>query len=466
MHLWVGVKNFAKIESARICTDGFTLLAGQNNSGKTFLMQLVQGVSERLTELVDEDIASEFRAHREDGYDKYVISGENIQQFVNLINQRLHEEKESIVREIFGKAIPVEELYIDILWEKNCRYEIFISKLGQGEDIDRHIEEISGYKTDFFSAIQLPYPGFICVLLRTDLMEEQWEYFRFGCSEFTSRFKISMLRNVLGYMIGYKSLFLPASRTGLLLLYRDFFLNKTDDAVTYKIEDGKAIENIRKYGELTQPIYEFLRFLQSYSEDEDLKEKYKKELQFFDDQLIEGHIDTDSNGRSVYHPKTERNKIPMYLASSMINEIAPLSMAVVDKNGYERLIIDEIEASLHPEKQLKLVRFLNRIYNRGTKLIISTHSDTFASKVNNLYLISRYVKQKQKYDILEEFGLEEDDLIDPGQLFVYEFVIQPGGKSIVKEIEGNEKTGFQFDLFTDSAMQLYEEAIRLGRYDN
>ena len=47
MHLWIGVENFAKIESARVCVNKYTLFVGPNNSGKTFLMQLVHGLSGR-----------------------------------------------------------------------------------------------------------------------------------------------------------------------------------------------------------------------------------------------------------------------------------------------------------------------------------------------------------------------------------------------------------------------------------
>ena len=41
MQIWIGVENFAKIESARICINNYTVLVGPNNSGKTFLMQLM-----------------------------------------------------------------------------------------------------------------------------------------------------------------------------------------------------------------------------------------------------------------------------------------------------------------------------------------------------------------------------------------------------------------------------------------
>ena len=152
----------------------------------------------------------------------------------------------------------------------------------------------------------------------------------------------------------------------------------------------------------------------------------------------------------------------MYLASSMINEIAPLELVLTGSEEYECLIIDEVEASLHPEKQMELARFLNRLSNKGMKLILSTHSDTFVSKVNNLYILSRMVKDSGRTNSIRKLRLEQEELIDPEKLHVYEFVSQSNGKSVVKEIIGDSQTGFQFDLFTESAMQLYEEALKLG----
>jgi predicted ATPase len=85
------------------------------------------------------------------------------------------------------------------------------------------------------------------------------------------------------------------------------------------------------------------------------------------------------------------------LVSSMINEVAPLALAISSTRRYNCLIIDEVEASLHPQKQLELVRFLNRLNNKNMSLIVSTHSDTFVSKANNLYLQVSLMKIKRKY---------------------------------------------------------------------
>ena len=216
---------------------------------------------------------------------------------------------------------------------------------------------------------------------------------------------------------------------------------------------------------MTQPIYEFLRFLQTYVEDEGRREEYERELSFFENHIIEGYITATKQGKFSYHAKDDDNVVPMHLASAMINEVAPLELALSSEKQYGRLIIDEVEASLHPQKQLELVRFLNRINNHDIKLILSTHSDTFVSKLNNLYVLSEMVKEKGDKSIVGQFQLEEEDLIQPEKLSMYEFVFQDNEKSMVKEIIPDAKTGFQFDLFAKSAMDIYGETLRLGEYN-
>jgi hypothetical protein len=57
--------------------------------------------------------------------------------------------------------------------------------------------------------------------------------------------------------------------------------------------------------------------------------------------------------------------------------------------------------------------------------------------------------------------LEKSDLVEPENLYVYEFELNDNGKSFVKEVQYTD-SGFQFDLFTNSALNLYTEAKRIG----
>lgn len=454
MQIWLGVENFAKIESARVCIDNYTLFVGPNNSGKTFLMQLIQGMGNRIAALPDEKVMEMFCVEKNSQYSKFIISNDNISKLIDGINEKLYEEKENIIRLIFGKDISIEKLYIDISMEDNLVYEIYFSdSLAALKNL---LREDKHFLKGIFSTI-LGTSALFYALKKCDRHTSAGKVEVVGVMNNST--DIDLFRSVLDHIIGCSSLFLPASRTGLLLLYRDYFANKTDGAFSYQVQNGKLVEGKESRSDLTKPIYEFLRFLQTYSENANAKQ-YEEELQFFNEHLIEGHIHVSEQGSLSYHSGAAGNGVPMYLASSMVNEIVPIALAI-NSMDYERLIIDEVEASLHPEKQIELVRFFNRLSNKGMKLIISTHSDTFVSKLNNLYILSEKVSHTEE-ETLEKVGLEKEDLIDTEKLFVYEFISQPNGKSIVKEIKGDKEAGYQFDLFTGSAMRLYDEAIRIG----
>lgn len=459
MHIWVGVENFAKIESAKICVDNYTVLVGQNNSGKTFLMQLVQGIGNKLANYVDETILDKLLINTHGVFKEYSINSENICILMDSINEKLALEKENIVKEIFGKEIFIEKLYINISIEDSISYSILM----YDADVEVNEKDENFYHKELEKfAIKFILGGWredkLCIvgMLNKEVIMKPISIHVSFKNDKDSRFK-----RAVSSIIAPSSLFLPASRTGLLLLYREFFANKKDGEMSFVFRDDEMIETKANDASLTKPVYEFLRFLQTYSENTDLHKQFSEELAFFEEHLIEGHISVNRQEGFFYNSKDGNDKVPMYLASSMINKVVSLVLAITSQNVYNRIIIDEVEASLHPQKQLELVRFLNRLNNKGMKLILSTHSDTFVSKLNNLYVLSEIVKTKGT-SILKHFDLEKEDLIATENLFVYEVVNQPNGKSIVNEIKGNPKTGYPFDLFASSAIHIYDEAMKLG----
>ena len=458
MHIWIGVENFAKNERAKICTNNYTVLVGPNNSGKTFLMQLVQGINKKISYLLDETIFDSLLVRKGEAYKEYVLNCQNVRQLVSSINSKLEIEKERIVKEIFGKEIPIEKLYIDILMEKESEYDFAVIDVDE-EESPEHIEWYAKLRPTTVDLIHKLNAGIVCIVSKKDVDKKEQKTISIRGS--FARDEMRLLKNSLRSIIEPDSVFLPASRTGLLLLYREFFANKTDKELSFTVEENQVVENQENFANLTQPIYEFLRFLQTYTQQDVQVKRFKKELNFFEEHIIEGQINVDKQGIFSYSSKNKNERVPMYLASSMINEVAPLILAITSQKSYSRLIIDEVEASLHPQKQLELVRFLNRLNNNGMQLVISTHSDTFVSKLNNLYVLSEIAKTSGE-NIVQRFGMEKEDLVSPEKLFVYEFVNQSNGKSIVKEIKPDKKTGYQFDLFTESALHLYEEAVKLG----
>lgn len=91
---------------------------------------------------------------------------------------------------------------------------------------------------------------------------------------------------------------------------------------------------------------------------------------------------------------------------------AELLLLQHDDNGGLRLaLIEELEAHLHPQAQLRLIQYLQREYHEtGVQIIISTHSTILASKINLKNLI--LLKNGCGYDLSAgNTGLEKGDYL-------------------------------------------------------
>lgn len=258
-------------------------------------------------------------------------------------------------------------------------------------------------------------------------------------------------------------IYLPASRSGIMLLYANYLSdNKKSDGLK---KDGVIIEEDaknnteNKYG-LTEPVYDFLMFLLKYKNSERAIDNNKSLISFIDQNIINGHLSKVGNAMR-YQPDNSDTSISISLSSSLISELSPIYQVISGIHRFTYIMYDEIETCQHPTKQLQLARLLVRMINAGFKMIVSTHSDTMAAAINNLITLSF---NENRSRLVSELGYEEADIIKSSKIKAYQFKIGDNGKTEVVEVGSHFSVGigFDFDLFNTTNNKIYQDAKALA----
>lgn len=463
MEVYICIKNFGKIKEARVNISHFTVFVGNNNSGKTQLMELIYAIVKHVSALGPDIMTPQIG-----DIDAFSIGDKEIRHLNEWVNEYLSRHIQKIIEDTFNAPIQIDEVSVEFLGNESS-YEIYFLTdktieylLAKGLINQEELMEMLLNKERYYNAL---------VLKKTAQNVENFK----SSTGFSNSIPIETARKIEtgailsgimggGSPVSSNVLFLPASRMGLMLLYKHYFGSAGRDK-----EEMIRDRNQNSKG-ITKPVLDFLSFLLKYSYTERVAKQNEALTDFIFQHLIDGRI-SEKGEATVYTPNDQNREIPIFVASSMVNEVVPVVKALTDSDKIDFIFYDEVETSMHPLKQIEMVKLLNRLNNKGFRLIVSTHSDTMATKINNLLLLSHgeldfeSVKEElEKNKIL----IEQDDLLNSDDIHVYQFVNDMQGKSIVEELEFKKVpcTGYDFSLFNDSTMNLFEEAKIAMRIDD
>lgn len=453
MQVYLYVKNFGKIKEAEINISNYSIFVGNNNSGKSYMMQLIYGVMDQIKFSIEDYDLLEEEWNKIWVNEKLILNRDSILIYEQVLNVYLERNREKILYEVFQNNVHADKIKVRIEFEEEEEYVIYHIKNTSLNEVKE--KELFVGENEILEEVGHINGNCSIITQKKDLKLCTWMISSHEEKEVMGR---SYLNWLLDFLIkpgkGYQ-MYIPASRTGLMLLYRNYFANATDRIVS--LTKDSNFEN--RLG-LTLPVYRFIRFLQTMNVSQKQINKNQRLIDFMEKYLIDGRIDFHEPSKPVYLPNLAEDKLPLYLSSSMINELAPIIEILVAEDERRFLIFDEIETSLHPSKQVEMARLLNRMNNAGYKLIISTHSDTMALKINNLLLLSfEKISKEQRDEKLKKLNLTEDDLLKSENVHVYQFVNGQDGMTTVSELEFRKTpyTGYDFSLFNDSAANLYQE---------
>lgn len=221
---------------------------------------------------------------------------------------------------------------------------------------------------------------------------------------------------------------LSAERFGISLFYRELDFKKSqlvDLLQKYKDKGNDpdfpfdlVEETVGRYA---LPIKDNIDYTRSIP---DLRKQKSEvyEAGFFNDikRLMNGYYAASSDAiefRSVARGD-RRFAIPLHLASSSVRGLSDLYFFlrhVARRNHL--LIIDEPESHLDTANQVLLARLLARLVQAGLKVLLTTHSDYLVKEINNLLMLTRSFRNKSK--IMRRLKYSRDDCIAPERIRAY-----------------------------------------------
>jgi predicted ATP-dependent endonuclease of OLD family len=229
--------------------------------------------------------------------------------------------------------------------------------------------------------------------------------------------------------------YLPASRSGIYIGLSSFSpimaeLSKSRALLTKKIELPGISETISDY------YLKLTEINPKVVKNDDISLLAND----IERDILKGEITFDNTKKTLlYKPLNTDLKLEMNAVSSMVSEISPIVAffkyilnrtsakgRYVNSDINPIIFIEEPEAHLHPEIQVKLIEIFNKLVERGVRLVITSHSNYIFNKLNNLVLAKKLNVSKYSPIILtherngsisktldiDEFGVNDENFTD------------------------------------------------------
>lgn len=464
------VKNFGKIKEAEIELAPFTLFIGDNNSGKSYLLNLIWGLQKEFSNrasffsiikhkkiekegayinLVNKlESIIDFPIVKEDKSKEICFDNTDINNIMTLINTVLHKNKNKFIKSLFNSNnVSIGEVKLLIPKDTDIKFTTLTEKHSNIISPDKKEQKDPSLENQYVLWISCSIGGKRKNTRGTILNNNE--------TSLKSIINIIM-RHLLSILFpsaietflreSNNPVFLPTSRTGFLLSYKD--LSKSSLSKNYEIPISDYDNFVDSAGgKLLQSTILFMHMLLNLDSKHDTA-KVKDILKYIEKDIIRGKLEMHSEtGEFLYTPEGTEIKLEMHTTSAVVTELAPLILYLKYHTLTGLMFMEEPEISLHPELQQKITRVLIKlIKNTNQQIFIATHSDTITQHINNMIKLYNNPEDSQK-KLLKEFGYDEYDMISQDEIRMYQFDIDKDShKTLVKPL-ASSKYGFRTPTF-------------------
>lgn len=183
----------------------------------------------------------------------------------------------------------------------------------------------------------------------------------------------------------------------------------------------------------------------------------EKKRTFFNVQLktlVGGDLTTEKDKQFLLLPSGQC--LSLTAAASSVKELSPLLFYLNNHADVPTSIcMEEPEAHLHPAMQIAVADLLAACLNQDMLLQITTHSDYFLQRINQLIKIG-YLRRKDESlyrKLLEERSVSERNYIDSEKVKAYYFHLDDNNQVKIEDLEITEK-GIPMATFFDTIRNL------------
>ena len=439
-------ENIGPIKKTELELGDLTIIAGRNNTGKTYLAYTLYGFLKPWIGWQRISIIRNllYRKNPVINVEKIITGLRKGGQYTWKISRGdLNGERRSVIKQLAREFSRVGIA------------EVFSSPHGSFENADISVKFDSDDFPDIPASalkVESPYPRGMSISTQYDGEHLIFSMQQSGKRVPSEAMNLSLSVSYVVFLLSElpHPFILSTERFGISLFYKELDFTK-----------NRLVEMIQEMGDKGSDRFSPFIFLEKnasryalpikdnidYTRDIPNIVKGKSELEnskLYDDvkNIMGGYYkSSDNDVRFISKRKKERRfDIPLHIASSSARGLSDLYFYLRHQaKPNQLLIIDEPESHLDTKNQIMLARMLSHFVRAGIRVLITTHSDYILKEINNLIMLSSTFRDKDQ--VIKKLKYKENECLAPESLRCY--VAENGGLTACKV----DKFGVEVPIF-------------------
>ena len=457
-------RNIGPVKDAELELGNLTIIAGRNNTGKTYIVYTLYGFLKMWSGFPPWLVTDNSEQSHEAGLPNWDEIGKRLAEHGRAVfpleNTTLNQQRRWLIplltRGFSKQALP------DVFSSQHGAFENASIEIACNDEMLSPPRSTKTEATRGRPSFSFDYDGKEVIVMANEIPRD------FPSNVISAYFALDYTYFLLEVLFP-EPFILSAERFGISLFYRelDFTKNQLVDLLQ-KMGDDKNREGVSPYviidratSRYALPIKDNIDYTRSIPERRGDKSEFQGDKLFNNiKDMMDGYYRASGDDLrfiSKARGKERSFNIPLHLASSSARGLSDLYFFLrhAAQPG-QLLIIDEPESHLDTANQILLARLLAQFVRAGLKVLITTHSDYIIKEVNNLVMLNQPFPGKAA--MVKRLGYSVGEGIVPESIRAY--VAQDGGLTRCTV----DSLGIDMPVFDETIDKINKVANELATY--